>query len=489
MKKKLRLNTIFGFINQILMIFWGLILPRLILAAYGSEINGLVNSITCILNVITLLELGVGAVVQSALYKPLADNDYEKVSKICKHASKFFRIVGLIFLGYVAVVAIVYPFKVAQFDFLFTLILVFCLSISLFSQYYFGVVNTLLLKADQKVYIVYIVQSLTIILDTVLSYLLIKANASIQIVKLATSLVYVIRPVVYYIYVKVKYPLRNIKPDGTELPQKWNGLAQHISYFILNNTDVLLITMFSTLANVSIYSVYYLVVKSLTNLVISLTGGIQSYYGSFFAINDKEGLIRNYNKYTYLISSLSILCFSIAISCIVPFILVYTRGITDANYDQFAFGCIILAAHLVFCFRYCSNLLIMAVGHYKQTQLSAIIEAVINLVISIVLIFHFGLIGVAIGTLIAMLYRSISFIIYISRNIIPRAYILFIKQMIIAIVMVGLSIFLYCFDKIQCDNYVDWIILALKYSFIEISAFIILNIIFNFKNIKIIIKR
>ena len=66
--KRLKLNTLFGFLYQIVAIICGFILPRLILRTYGSETNGLVNSIQSILNIITLMEMGVGAVVQSALY-------------------------------------------------------------------------------------------------------------------------------------------------------------------------------------------------------------------------------------------------------------------------------------------------------------------------------------------------------------------------------------------------------------------------------------
>ena len=69
-KKKLIYNTISSLIFQVTTIVCGFILPRLILNAFGSNVNGLVNSITQFLGIISFLELGVGAVVQSALYKP-----------------------------------------------------------------------------------------------------------------------------------------------------------------------------------------------------------------------------------------------------------------------------------------------------------------------------------------------------------------------------------------------------------------------------------
>lgn len=70
-KKKLIYNTVSSLIYQIVTIVCGFILPRVILNYYGSEVNGLVNSITQFLQIIAFLDLGIGAVVKTSLYKPL----------------------------------------------------------------------------------------------------------------------------------------------------------------------------------------------------------------------------------------------------------------------------------------------------------------------------------------------------------------------------------------------------------------------------------
>ena len=101
MKKKLAKNTISSLLFQITSVTCGFILPRLILESYGTNVNGLVNSITQFLTVIAFLELGVGAVVQSSLYKPLADEDNAAISKIIVSANKFFRNLARILLVYI----------------------------------------------------------------------------------------------------------------------------------------------------------------------------------------------------------------------------------------------------------------------------------------------------------------------------------------------------------------------------------------------------
>ena len=202
-RKKLTLNTITSLLLQFTTIICGFILPRLILGTYGSEVNGLVNSIAQFLSIISLLDLGVGAVVQSALYKPLAENDYSSISKIYVSASKFFKKLALILMGYVVLLTFFFPVLINnKFDYIYTATLILAISISSFAQYYFGIVNSLLLSADQKGYHQYIAQIISLILNTIVCSILILAGGSIQMVKLTTSIIYLARPAYLMWYVK-----------------------------------------------------------------------------------------------------------------------------------------------------------------------------------------------------------------------------------------------------------------------------------------------
>lgn len=67
------------------------------------------------------------------------------------------------------------------------------------------------------------------------------------------------------------------------IKQKWNGIAQHVASVVLNNTDTIVLSLFATLQDVSIYSVYHLVISAIKNLVVSLTKGIQSLIGELWS--------------------------------------------------------------------------------------------------------------------------------------------------------------------------------------------------------------
>ena len=211
-KKRLFYNTFSSLIFQVTTIICGFILPRIILNAFGSNVNGLVNSITQFLGIISFLELGVGAVVQSALYKPLIEKKQDDVSKIIASANKFFRRIAQILLVYVITLIFFYPIFVSEdYGFAYIATLIVAISISSFAQYYFGIVNRLLLIADQRGYIQYNAQTIAVIGNTVVCYILIVLGCSIQVVKLTTSLIYLLQPFFIHLYVRKYYKINTKK--------------------------------------------------------------------------------------------------------------------------------------------------------------------------------------------------------------------------------------------------------------------------------------
>ena len=478
--KKLALNTITSLVLQVVSVICGFILPRLILESFGSDVNGLVNSITQFLGVITLLDLGVGAVVQSALYKPLADNDTNMISKIYVSANKFFRRLAEILLVYVVLLMIFYPMLVNKsFGHMYTALLIAAICISSFAQYYFGIVNSLLLNADQRGYIQYVAQIITLILNTFACYIIIKLGASIQIVKLTTSLIFLLRPLFLVFYVKKHYSIDpKITYTDEPIKQKWNGMAQHFASYVLNGTDNIVLTMFSTLGNVSIYSVYNVVIIGVKNALLSVTNGFQSLIGEMLAKKETMKLNAFFGFVEWFLHTGTTLVFGCTGVLIVDFVRVYTYGINDADYIQPLFAVLITIANAGHCLRLPYNILILAAGHYKQTQSNYIIAMILNIVVSIATVKMWGLVGVAIGTLIAMAYQTVWMAKYDSKNIICWPFKNFLKQCgIDAITVIIASLATFKIPMLSV-SYVSWFLLAIEVFGIWLIISIVINTIF-----------
>lgn len=478
--KVLFYNSISPLVYQVTMIICGFILPRLILSHFGTEINGLVNSITQFLGVIAFLELGVGAVVQSSLYKPLADNDTLTVSKVITSADNFFRRLGYILVIYVVVMLFYYPYLVKQsFSFMFTATLIVAISIRSFAQYFFGIVNRLLLLADQKAYIQYIAQTAAVIANTFACYTLIAFDCSIQVVYGMTSVIFLLQPLVIHLYIKKNYKLnRSIKYDVEPIKQKWNGVAQHIAAVILTSSDSIILTTLSTLANVSIYTVYYLPMAGARLVIMSMINGIEALIGNLWAKQSLQELRKVFAWTEWLIHTGTTLIFTLTAVLIVPFVQVYTHGVNDANYMQPLFGVLLVAANSGHCLRLPYNIMILAAGHYKQTQHNYIIAAVMNIAISIVCVMQFGLIGVALGTLAAMVYQTVWMAWYNSKNFIQWPMKNFFKQIGVDAVS-ALGIFAVgSYFSLSAVGYLSWVILAMKVTACGIIVVLLINYVF-----------
>lgn len=473
-------NTVSGLVFQITTVLCGFIIPKLILLHFGSDINGLINSVVQFLGVIGFFELGIGAVIQTSLYKPLADKDIVGISKVISSANQFFKKLGYALLIYVGVVVFVYPVLVDQrFSFWFVASLIIVISIRLFAQYFFGIVNRLLLVADQKAYIQYNAQTVAVIVNTIACYILMKLDCSVQIIYGTTSLIFLIQPALIHLYVRRNYSIsRNITCDVEPIKQKWNGVAQHIASFVLDGTDIVVLSLLSTLNNVSIYSVYILVIKGVKQLFLSIISGFDALIGNLWAKQELEELKIVFSWTEWIIHTTVVFFFTITAILIVPFVEIFTSGISDADYFQPIFGVTIVLAYAIYCLSLPYLIMILAVGHYKQTQYKFVVAAVINIVVSVICVKQFGLIGVAIGTLAAMVYQTVWMAWYNAKNFIQWPMKNFWKQMFVNAVSAVAIFIVTSYFTMHEISYYEWVILATKVTACGIVVAFVVNYIF-----------
>lgn len=477
--KKALKNIITSLLQQIVTLICGLIVPRAIIGSFGSNVNGLISSITQFLSYITLLEAGIGPVIKSALYKPIAQKDKIQIEKILKASQKFFRVISSIFIIYLVVLCFIYPLIVSnEYETDYTISLILIIAISTFAEYFFGMVYKLYLQAEQKTYIASSIQILTTITNTILVIILIKFGANIQIVKLGSAFIFVLRPVLQNIYVKKKYNIdfKEVK-EKYELRQKWDGLAQHIASVVHNNTDITILTIFAGTTEVSVYTVYLFVVNGIKNLVQALTGGVDASFGDMIAKNEIENLNRSFKTYELFYFTLITIVYIVALIMILPFVKVYTMGITDANYYRPLFAILIVLAEMMWSVRLPYSSITLAAGHFKETRKGAWIEVLTNLILSIILVFNFGMTGVAIGTLIAMIIRTIEFMYHTSKYILKRSLKEDTKRMIVLSIeiLIIVPIGFYISKYIKVTSYATWVILAITVGIVTLILVGIIN--------------
>lgn len=486
-KSRAKKNIVVSLLNQIVGLLCGLVVPRALLGAFGSEVYGACSSITQFLSYIALLEGGIGGVARAALYKPIANNDGEAISAILSEIQRFFRIILYVFAGYVLVIACSFQkiSHVESLDYMTTFLLVMVISLSTFAQYYIGIANSTLLTASQRGYIVSGTNLLTTLLNAVAVVILTARGCSILTVKLVSSLIYIVKPLVFWLCVRrIWHPVQGKRGDKTYLTQKWSGLSQHIAYFLHSNTDVVILTFFANLKFVAVYSVYNMVVTHIQNLTVAFTSGMEAVFGDMLAKEEHSQLHKTFDTYETITSLVSVTLFAVTQVMIVSFVKLYTSGISDADYAAPTFALLLVLATLLYCLRMPYHAVVMAAGHFKQTQLAAYGEAGINVVLSILLVNSMGLVGVAIGTVVATLFRLLYYVGYLSKHIFNRDVRLFVKRFLVN----ALAFILSCLtgqmlaSRFSIDNYGTWALCGAGCTLLTVAVVLGMNLLFYHEN-------
>lgn len=483
-KKRILYNSICAIISEIVSIICGLILPRVILQHFGSSYNGLIASITTFISYIVLLKSGIGGVTRASLYKPLADKNDDEISGIVNATSNYMKKVAYIFLAFLFFYAVFYPFLVIdEFDWIFSSMLIVVIGISTFMQYYFVLAYQMLLKADQKEYIILILNIITTILNTIISVILIKLNFGILFIKFSSALVYVINPIFLSSYVKKHYNLnKKIAPNNIALKQRWDSLAHAIAGFVHGNTDVVLLTIFTNTLEVSVYSVYNYITLAIRKGITAVTTGMEAAFGNIIAKGETKLLHKNFNIYEFIVFNITSIIISVTLVLCLPFVQLYTTGIKDINYIRPLFSFLIIISEFFYCIRIPYEDIVRAFGHYRQTRNAAIVEPCLNIFFSLVFVKIYGMVGVAIGTLIAIVFRTLRYGVYVQRKLIKRN----LKECFIPYFI---SFFILIFSTTTCyylfsnhiSSYYLWIFAAFGSLLISCLYTFIFNFLFNKK--------
>lgn len=422
------------------------ILPRLILSYFGSKYNGITTSISQFIGCVALMKSGIGSVTRASLYQPLAEHDYDRISAVVRATEFFMRKVAMAFLGGILIFAAVYPLVVSKdFDWCFAFSLVLILSISTFGQYYFGLTYQMVIQADQKNYIIALTQIAATVLNTAVSSALIIAGCSIHIVKLGSALVFLLPPLFYSAYAKKHYRIhKHVKADTALISQRWDAFAHQLANFINSNTDVLVITVFLGVGEVSVYTIYYMVCNAVRKIINAFSSGMTAAFGNMIAKNETEVLKKRFSQFELFIYIAATILFTTTALLLVPFVMIYTAGITDADYNRKWFGFLICAAEFFACTKIPYETLTYAAGKFKQTRGGVFIEAGLNIIISVAAVNIIGMEGVVIGTIAAAAFRTFRYNRFISVSIIKRPKLSIVKYMLFSAVSAAVCI---CFGN------------------------------------------
>ena len=416
-------NLFFGLTSFVITTLIGLLIPRLFLLSYGSETNGLINSVKQIFSYFTLLEAGVGGATLQALYGPMARKDKQEISAILSATNNFYKKTGILYAVAVVAMAILYPVLVKT-----TLPTSIVVWIILF-QGEAGVIKylvtsklQLLLKVDGRNYILTNLGTIFAIGSNVARIVLMYAGFGVLWVQAVFCIIDICQVVFIVLYIRKHYGWLDLKeqPNYQAISQKNSVLIHQISGLIFNNTDTIILTFFCGLKVVSVYAMYSMLFGMVANVIGYISSSVSFAMGQLFN-SDRKRYEKVQEVYETYYLSISFALFTIAYIFILPFLRLYTSGVSDIDYIDKWIPCLFVIFQILNYGRNTSNNIIDYAGHYRQTQWRAVLEMSINLIVSIICVYKFGLYGVLFGTIVALLYRTNDIILYANRIIMKRS--------------------------------------------------------------------
>ena len=491
MKKKdnrIKYNLISGIVYQVILIVLSFLLPRLYLENFGSEVNGVLSTIKQIFVYMFLLESGVGLATTQALYKPVAEKNNGKISSIIAATHNFYCKIGFIYAGIVALIALVYEFLIPtgiERGVVFGIVILTALP-ALFS-YFVQSKYRILLEVDGRKYVITTSETILQLLSNIGKILVLILSNSLILIQLVYCILYLLQLGYVYIHAKRRYKWLDlkVKPDYEAISQRKSVLVHQVSGMVFNNTDVLLLSFLTDFKVVSIYTIYNIFFSQVQTFITSIISGFSFALGQMFH-TDREKFLKVYNVYETLYIMSTFVIYTLMAVFLLPLIQIYTSGINDANYTNVYLVILFVIMNLLSNGKLPSNHVLEYSGKFEETRSHAIIEMIINLVVSVVAILFWGICGAIVGTIVAIFYRGAMMIYYSNKKVLDRSVFATYKIWIVnALVFIAIMLVFFV-DSFSGLSFVNLLIKGVIHSLWIVPLYILVNFVFfkeAFKNL------
>lgn len=403
--KKALANTIAGGAGTLLVGVLHFVARIVFLRFLSDEYLGISGLFTNILSILSLAELGIGTAICFRLYKPLADKDEETIRSIMLFFKKTYFLIGWVIVALGAILLPFLPYLMNGTTDLVNINLIYGLYIlQSASSYWFWAYKGILLQADQKLYVtkIYFVLANTIIIIVQLVTLAIFKDFLVySVIGMMTS---VLMNILVSRSVDRTYPFMKVaKAKPLEKEQKKEILKDvfgmslfKINTTIVNSTDNIVISAFINVKTVALYGNYQVIISGISQVIMQVFSGVTASVGHLATEKDDE-------KNEFVFRCLQLLCYwSYAFVGIALYVLINPMiGLFFGNARVLTETVVLLQMvyFVINGFQRTSFIYRDAFGLFWKGKIRPVATAVLNIIISVVLVQYIGLAGVIIGTI------------------------------------------------------------------------------------------
>ncbi|MBQ7170772.1 MAG: sugar translocase [Clostridia bacterium] len=439
------INIFTGLVGQIVVAIAGFAGRTVFIHVLGSTYLGVSGLFSNILTLLSFAELGIGQAIVFSLYKPIAENDEDKICALMRLYEKAYRFLFFLVLGIGLFILPFLPYIIKDIDSIPNIRTIYCLYVINSAASYLFSYRSTFITASQKNYIINIFYVASTILMTVfqIAGLLLFKNYFVYLgIQIAFG---VIQNVFSYIYSSRKYPFLKRK-DVPPLPdQEFKSIKKNVGALIiykigtlaLNSTDNIIISAYVGLIAVGLHSNYVLLTSVVGAFLSTIFGNLTASIGNLNATETTEKRVHIFNVLNFATFWFYSVCSICLFVCMTPFIYAWIG-------EEYVLP---LSVSLIVAINFYIAGMLFAPFNFRQTmglfvqgRMRPIISAVINIGVSIWFAILWGLPGVLWGTAVARLTTNVWFDPYLifkkGLNVSPVPYFIdYIKKFLLFLLM------------------------------------------------------
>lgn len=399
-------NAKYNLFGLLLSYSFNFISRRVFILYLNAQYLGLDGLFSDILTMLSLADLGIGSAIAFSLYRPLALKQKEKIQSLMEFYKRAYQTIGFVVLVFGLGLLPFLPFVLGSLPEIPNINLIYSLYVFHSSISYFLSYKRTLLIADQKKY-----------LDSIYQYIFLSSKHLIQILIIVFT-----KNFVYFLLVMVGMTIlenllisKKINKMYPYLKEKNENHLDHIEKSIIkrnvialsfhkvgailvNGTDNILIVKFVSLATAGFYSNYVLIRTALNRVFQILFSSITASIGNLHAEEPIDASMLVFSQLNFIsawIFGFSAICLQLLYN---PFIHIWIGA--DYIFNEWIVFVIVVNFYLrgirqpVLTFR-------DSMGLFWFDRYKSIVEALVNLIVSIILVLKLGFIGILIGTTIS----------------------------------------------------------------------------------------
>lgn len=417
-------NIRFGYLGILLTLILQFISRTIFIQTIGITYLGVNGLFTNVLSILSFTELGIGTAMNYSLYKPVAENNREKIKSLMYLYKNAYHLIAVI----VAVIGLALvpflsniikdPGTISQHELVvFYLIYLFNTVSSYLVSYKYSLVN-----AEQKNYIQSNIRTITMTVITTCQIIILLVYRNYLFYLIIAAVVELIQKIFVTRYFNIHYPYLLEKNVEKLSVGEMNAIRKNIKALIFHKigeisvyqTDNLLISFFINVTTVGLVSNYTLIITSITSFISIIFNSTLSGFGNFIAtesIEKQYALFKVYRFVGFWLYGFASIALVILLG---PFIQVWVgQDMVISNLVLY----LIIIDYYIKGHRVVVNNFKTAAGVFDADKYVAILQAIVNLVVSIILVRAIGLPGIYVGTVVQGLISTMTKPIIIYRKI------------------------------------------------------------------------